>query len=44
MIQVGAAAPRFSLQDQFGRTFASESQRARHHSLLCFYPLDFTPT
>jgi len=44
MIQVGAIAPEFSLEDHFGRTFAAESQRERHHLLVCFYPLDFTPT
>jgi len=44
MIQVGVPAPRFSLQDHLGRTFALETQRERHHVMVCFYPLDFTAT
>ena len=44
MIAVGTTAPPFSLVDHFGRRFALEDQRGRHHVLLAFYPLDFTPT
>ncbi|MCB9689760.1 MAG: redoxin domain-containing protein [Alphaproteobacteria bacterium] len=44
MIEVGAKAPPFKLQDHLGRTVASEGLLGRRHVLLCFYPLDFTPT
>jgi peroxiredoxin len=44
MISTGAAAPGFSLKDQFGRTVSLEQFRDRRHVLLLFYPLDWTPT
>jgi peroxiredoxin Q/BCP len=44
MIEVGQAAPEFSLQDQFGRTITLEQFRGKRHVLLLFYPLDWTPT
>jgi peroxiredoxin len=44
MIAPGAAAPDFTLQDQFGRPVALRDFRDRHHVLLLFYPLDWTPT
>lgn len=44
MIQPGARAPAFRLQDHLGRTVASEDLIGRRHLLMCFYPLDFTPT
>lgn len=44
MIDVGQNAPDFSLKDQFGRTINLEQFRGKHHVLLVFYPLDWTPT
>jgi hypothetical protein len=44
MIKDGQEAPDFALQDQFGRTIALEQFRGKHHVLLLFYPLDWTPT
>lgn len=44
MIEPGATAPHFKLQDHLGRSVDSEKIRGRRHVLLCFYPLDFTPT
>lgn len=44
MIEVGAQAPPFKLQDHLGRAVDSEKLLGRRHLLLCFYPLDFTPT
>ncbi|MFQ5699796.1 MAG: redoxin domain-containing protein [Myxococcota bacterium] len=44
MIQQGERAPDFSLQDQFGRTVRLEQFRGKHHAMLLFYPLDWTPT
>jgi peroxiredoxin len=44
MIEVGASAPAFSLQDQFGREISLAGFRNRQHVLLLFYPLDWTPT
>ncbi len=41
---VGSNAASFSLQDQFGETVTLEQFRGRHHVLLLFYPLDWTPT
>lgn len=44
MIEVGAEAPAFSLQDQFGRNLSFEKFAGKRHVMLLFYPLDFTPT
>ena len=44
MIEVGAKAPEFSLQDQFGRTVTLGQFAGKRHVMLLFYPLDFTPT
>lgn len=44
MPDLGDQAPAFSLQDHLGRTFASADQLGKRHTLLLFYPLDFTPT
>ena len=44
MIDVGAKAPSFSLEDQFGRTISSDKLGGKCHNMLLFYPLDFTPT
>ncbi|RMD80981.1 MAG: hypothetical protein D6815_12870 [Candidatus Dadabacteria bacterium] len=44
MIAVGETAPAFSLKDQFGREVSSEAFRNKHHLMLLFYPLDWTPT
>lgn len=44
MIEVGATAPTFSLSDHFGRTVDTATLVGHRHLLLCFYPLDFTPT
>jgi peroxiredoxin len=44
MIDVGATAPSFRLTDHLGRIVDSDALRGRRHILLCFYPLDFTPT
>ncbi len=44
MIAVGKTAPAFSLKDQFGREVSSEAFRNKHHLMLLFYPLDWTPT
>ena len=44
MIAVGKEAPDFSLQDQFGRTVTLKQFKGKQHTLLLFYPLDFTPT
>ena len=42
MIQPGAPAPDFSLQDQDGRTVSLSELRGRR-VMLAFYPLDFSP-
>ena len=44
MIAMGEAAPSFVLKDQFGREVHSEQFRDKHHVMLLFYPLDWTPT
>ena len=44
MIDVGAAAPGFSLKDQFDRTISLNQFKGKRHVMLLFYPLDFTPT
>ena len=44
MIEPGATAPPFRLGDHLGRTVASQELLGRRHLLMCFYPLDFTPT
>lgn len=44
MIEVGAKAPAFSLEDQEGRRIASADLGGKCHVMLLFYPLDFTPT
>ena len=44
MASVGAQAPAFTLNDHLGRTISLDSFRGKHHVMLLFYPLDFTPT
>jgi len=44
MIQIGAAAPGFTLPDHLGRKVKLEEFRGKHHVCLLFYPLDWTPT
>ncbi len=44
MIEPGASAPGFSLKDHLGREVQLADHRDRHHVLLLFYPLDWTPT
>ena len=44
MIEPGATAPHFTLEDHLGRKHDSASYAGRAHLLLLFYPLDFTPT
>ena len=44
MISVGERAPDFELQDHLGRTVKLGDFRGRRHTLLLFYPLDWTPT
>jgi peroxiredoxin len=44
MIEPGASAPGFSLKDHLGRQVQLADHRDRHHVLLLFYPLDWTPT
>jgi peroxiredoxin len=44
MINIGSEAPDFTLEDQFGQKFNLGSEKGRHHVLLLFYPLDWTPT
>ncbi|MEA2494141.1 MAG: mycoredoxin-dependent peroxiredoxin, partial [Thermoleophilaceae bacterium] len=42
MIEVGAAAPDFSLHDQDGKKVSLEDLRGKR-TVLVFYPLDFSP-
>lgn len=44
MIAVGSQAPDFKLNDHFGRSISLSSFKNRHHVMMVFYPLDFTPT
>ncbi len=44
MISVGSKAPGFKLKDQFGREISLEQFQGKKHTLLLFYPLDWTPT
>ncbi len=44
MISIGETAPDFALKDQFGREIKSGQLRDKHHAMLLFYPLDWTPT
>ena len=44
MIAVGSSAPDFTLNDQFGRSLSLGQFRGKRHTMLLFYPLDFTPT
>ena len=44
MIDIGANAPAFTLNDHFGRKVSLEQFRGKRHVMLLFYPLDFTPT
>jgi peroxiredoxin len=44
MISVGQTAPDFALKDHLGREIRLRDFRDRHHVLLLFYPLDWTPT
>lgn len=43
MLQVGQAAPDFSLPDADMELFDSASLRGKHHLVLFFYPKDGTP-
>ena len=44
MLEIGAKAPAFTLNDQFARPVSLSQFAGRRHTLLLFYPLDFTPT
>jgi peroxiredoxin len=44
MIAEGTKAPGFALADHLGRKIALDSFTGKHHVMLLFYPLDFTPT
>lgn len=44
MIAVGSQAPPFSLKDHLGRAVKLEQFIGLKHTMLVFYPLDFTPT
>ena len=44
MISEASKAPAFSLKDHLGREVALENLQGRRHSMLLFYPLDWTPT
>ena len=44
MIEVGAQAPTFTRKDHLGRTVDLAALAGKRHTLLLFYPLDFTPT
>jgi len=44
MIQPGTTAPTFVRVDHLGRPVDLAAARGKHHVLLLFYPLDFTPT
>jgi len=44
MLDVGSNAPDFTLKDHFSRMISLEGFKHKRHVLLCFYPLDFTPT
>ncbi len=44
MIAADTEAPPFELNDQFGRKVSSKKLLEKHHLLLLFYPLDWTPT
>ena len=44
MIEKGQVAPNFALEDQFGRTISLVELQGKRHTLLVFYPLDWTPT
>jgi len=44
MIDTGARAPDFTLEDHLGRNVSLGEQIGKRHTLLLFYPLAFTPT
>ena len=44
MISEASKAPVFSLNDHLGRQVALENLLGRRHTMLLFYPLDWTPT
>ena len=44
MIEVGATAPDFTLNDHLGRSIHLADLKGKQHVMLLFYPLDFTPT
>ena len=44
MIQEGTQAPAFKLKDHLGREISPEQFQGKHHVMLLFYPLDWTPT
>ena len=44
MIQPGTEAPEFTLADHLGRQVSLSAFRGKRHTILLFYPLDWTPT
>jgi peroxiredoxin len=44
MISEASKAPAFSLNDHLGRQVALEKLVGKRHTMLLFYPLDWTPT
>ena len=44
MIAEGSKAPEVSLKDHLGREVALEKLLGKRHTMLLFYPLDWTPT
>ncbi len=44
MISEASKAPAFSLNDHLGRQVALENLLGKQHTMLLFYPLDWTPT
>jgi peroxiredoxin len=44
MTAIGDKAPDFALKDQFGREVTNAQFKGKHHVMLLFYPLDWTPT
>jgi peroxiredoxin len=44
MIQAGSVAPDFTLADHLGRQVTLSTLKGKRHTMLLFYPLDWTPT
>jgi peroxiredoxin len=44
MISEGSKAPAFSLNDHLGRKVSLDKLIGKRHTMLFFYPLDWTPT